>query len=222
MPLFDLNNLRKGLQQTAEGLKKTVADASEKLPDAIRPEKLGDAAKNIAQLGQEAFESLRSKGEETWSAMMEKKAQSASPAHETPIVSTQTESVLAVRDALKIIYGLIAVDGVIVQEEKDKFREIGKELDPSFSFYCNDLIAECTEAFAKPAEDEEDYYDTVHDYLGTVIHGETDPKNGVIRGKLLLWDLLTIAQSDGEYSANEKRLIRYVAKSVGVESATVL
>ncbi len=222
MPLFDLNSIKKGLQQTAEGLKKTVANASEKVTDSLKPDKLNDTVKSISQLSQDTFDSLRSKGEETWNAIVEKKEKSDKAVSEALKTSRQAEPVLAIRDALRVIYGLIAVDGIISQEEKEKFNEIGNELDPSFSAYSNALVAECTAVFEKPSEDDEDYYDTIHDYLGTIIHKEIAPTDGAIRGKLLLWDMLTIAQSDGEYSTNEKRLIRYMAKSMGVESAIPL
>ena len=68
---------------------------------------------------------------------------------------------LSIQDALRIVYGLMAVDGIISPEEKVKFQEIGNDLDPSFSSYCSDLINECTKTLAKPTEDDEDYYDIV-------------------------------------------------------------
>ena len=222
MPLFDLNSIRKGIQQAADDLKKTVADASEKVADSLKTENVNEAVKNLTQKGQQTFDSLREKGEETWAAISEKKKQSDTAISEALKAPAQSEIVLSIQDTLKIVYGLIAVDGVISPEEKEKFREIGNDLDPSFPSYCDDLINECTDLLGKPAEDEEDYYDTIHDYLGTIIHKASNANNGAIRGKLLLWDLLTIAQSDGNYSPSEKRLIRYIAKCMGIETALQL
>ena len=43
-----------------------------------------------------------------------------------------------------------------------------------------------------------------------------------VRAKDLLKNLLVIAHSEGEYSANEKRLIRYFAQKSGVDNAVLL
>ena len=48
------------------------------------------------------------------------------------------------------------------------------------------------------------------------------PKESGIRGKILVWDLLTVAYSEGEYSSNEKRLLRFIAKCLGVDYAILL
>ena len=37
-----------------------------------------------------------------------------------------------------------------------------------------------------------------------------------------MWDLLTVAYSEGEYSSNEKRLLRFIAKCLGVDYAILL
>jgi len=217
MPLFDLDSIRKSIQQTADGIKKTVEDASGKLSESLKPENVNEAVKNLAQMGQNAFDSIKSKGEETWTSIVENGKRTNEAVSEALKTTERSEMMLSIQDALRVIYGLIAVDGVIAAEEKVKFREIGSELDPSFPSYAEELTAACDKVFSQPFADDEEYYDIIHDYLGEIFQKAALTKDGAIRGRLLLWDMLTIAYSDGEYAAVEKRLIRYVAKCMGIE-----
>jgi hypothetical protein len=44
---------------------------------------------------------------------------------------------------------------------------------------------------------------------------------GVIDRKILLWNLVVIAYSDGEYSVDEGKIIRFVARTLGVDRAFI-
>ena len=44
-------------------------------------------------------------------------------------------------------------------------------------------------------------------------------EEGNIRPTVLLWDLVSIAFAEKEYSANEKRLIRSVARTLGIDAS---
>ena len=52
--------------------------------------------------------------------------------------------------------------------------------------------------------------------MGNIFLSSHDVQDG-IRGKVLLWDLMTVSYSDNEKSVAERRLIRYVAESFGIE-----
>lgn len=145
------------------------------------------------------------------------------------------EVVFPVRDALHIMYCLMAVDGTISEKEEDKFDEIGKVCDPNFDTYKKTLIKECLDAsrletsygrafVPQTPEEMEDYYNQIHDYVGDLITGLPRgwPVAGGIRPQILLWNLLAIAYSEGDYSANEKRLIRYFSRRAGIEDTVLL
>lgn len=143
------------------------------------------------------------------------------------------EAVISMRDALQIMYCLMSVDGKITEEEKDKFEEIGIAYDPYFASYKDSLIEECQAALQQEKayghafdpqtpEDEKDYYyQTYHCVRDLISKNELNVAGGV-RAKILLWDLLAIAFSEGDYSTNENRLIRYFAMRAGVEQAVLL
>ena len=62
MALFDLKNIKKNIQKSADDLKKTVSDAAENLPDSVKNINVGDSAKDAANKGKSALGSLVSKG----------------------------------------------------------------------------------------------------------------------------------------------------------------
>lgn len=235
MALFNIKNLMDNVSKSTEGIKKSISDATEKLPDSAKSFNLADSVKDMVDKGQETVGSLISKGEETLGTQTENTRASVKGAladHKSK------EVVLPVRDALQIMYCLMAVDGTISEEEADKFDEIGKASDPYFATYKKILIKECLaasrlettygQAFVpRTPEEMEDYYDQIHDYVGDLIadrslDGSAIGTEGRVRGKILLWNLLAIAYSEGDYSKNEKRLIRFIARKAGVEDTVLL
>ena len=221
MAFIDLNK-KKGVQDSAENLRKTVTEASEKLPDAVKNVNVGDSMKDLAKKSQNALDTLKSKGEESLAAMKEKQVADKKRISSALQKEEKGELMISIQAALRLIYCLIAVDGTVSPEEEEKFQEIGQEMDPDFSSYKDELIAECMKAASKPADDEEEYYDNIHDYAGDIIKEAGSKPLKAISGRLLLWDLLTVAYSEDEYSSSEKRLIRYISKGLGVEYAVVL
>ena len=70
--------------------------------------------------------------------------------------------------------------------------------------------------------DSEEYYDQIHDYVGDLIKEENFYQTEGVRAKWLIWNLLAIAYSEGDYSTNERRLMRYIAKKSGVDNTVLL
>ena len=130
------------------------------------------------------------------------------------------ERILSVKDSLKLIYCLMAADGTISPEEEEKFREIGTSLDPDFDQWKDELIADLSMKEAVLSDDEE-YFDFIRDYATNVIYKSEDTGEG-IGAKTLIWDLLVVAFSEGDYSANEKRLIRFVSRALEADQAVLL
>ena len=139
-------------------------------------------------------------------------------------------AVLSMRDALRIMYCLMLADGSISEEEKGKLDEIGRTCDSYFDSYKAQLIEECNSAIRPGTkrnidlalctpEEREEYYDLIHDYVGEILMGDNIHKSDGMQAKVLLWNLLAIANSEGEYSKNEKRFIRYFAMKTGIDGS---
>ena len=119
-----------------------------------------------------------------------------------------------------MIYCLMAVDGSISPEEEETFREIGTNLDPDFQQWKDELIADLSMKEAVLSDGDE-YFDFIHDYMAEILYKAEDTGEG-IGAKTLIWDLLVMAFSEGDYSANERRLIRFAAKALNIDSAIPL
>lgn len=219
---FDLNKLKKSVQKSADTIRHSVTEATEKLPESVKEINVSESVKDLAQKSQSAFTTLKSKSEEAIAQQKEKRIQRKEAVSEALQLQSEQEIVLSIRDSLRLVYSLMIIDGSVSDEEKAKFYEIGQELDPDFAAYQTDVIEEGNRLMEMPSEDDDDYYDTVHDHVSSIIHSASIPKEQGIRGKILLWDLLTVAYSEGNYSTNEKRLLRFITKSVGVDYAILL
>ena len=212
MPKLDLNRLAKKVQKSAGDIAKTVSDAASKLPD-VKAENVSDTVKDVSSRGQAVLSSMVSRGKEALSRRSEKS--------EEKVPETENEIVLSPSDALRIIYGLMSIDGNISPEEEDKFALIGKELDPRFDEYKDDLIQGCR-AVAANAADPQDHYDLIHEHILEIIKSAVPDYASGIRGKLLLWDLFAIAYSDNHYDETEKRLIRFVSRALHIDQVIAM
>jgi tellurite resistance protein len=130
------------------------------------------------------------------------------------------ERIVSVKDSLKLIYCLMAADGSISPEEEEKFREIGNSLDPDFEQWKGELTADLSMKEAV-LPDEDEYFDFIHDYAAEILYKAEDTGEG-IGAKTLIWDLLVMAFSEGDYSANERRLVRFAAKALSIDPAIPL
>ena len=137
------------------------------------------------------------------------------------------------RDALRIMYCMILIDGNVSEEEEEKFCEIGLACDQDFDACKKQLIDECNGVVQSESAqgidfvsiasvDSEEYYDQIHDYVGDLIKEENFYQTEGVRAKWLIWNLLAIAYSEGDYSTNERRLMRYIAKKSGVDNTVLL
>lgn len=233
MALFDIKKLRESVTKSTDGIMKSIAETAEKLPDSAKNFNFADSMKDAATMGQAALDALKAKGEETLNAQQDKKGNTNAAIKDALSEQRRKEAVLSTRDALHIMYCMMAVDGTISEEETDKFEEIGRACDQDFDSYRDSLIEECLAAarletvyghsfVPQTPEDEEDYYNQIHDYVGDLFKEDAFYATDGVRGKILVWNLLAIAFSEGDYSANEKRLIRYIARRAGVDHTVLL
>ena len=220
MAFFDLKKITKNVQKSADDLKKTVSDVAENLPDSVKNINVGDSAKDAASKGKSTLGALVSMGGAALVDQLDKTVKTEEAVKSALETDTAGERILSVKDALKLIYCLMAADGSISPEEEEKFQEIGTSLDPDFELWKDALIEDLSMKEAV-LTDEEEYFDFIHDYAAEVLYKADDTGEG-IGAKTLIWDLLVMAFSEGDYSANEKRLIRFVAKALKIDLAVPL
>ena len=230
MALFDVGNITKMLREAGEGIAKTVSDVAEKIPE-IKPEEIVDAIKGATQKESSSSDSDKSDVEntvasstetaaETEKAMLQKELEEMEKAAESVEIPAPEETV-TVEGALRTIYALMAVDGEISPEEEDKFNLLGQELDSAFQKHVDGIIGDFKDMI-KEADDPEEYYEIIHDYVSDAIREPKEKNTAVIRGKLLLWDLFVIIYSDNHYSDEERRLLRYICRTLHIDKAIAL
>lgn len=139
---------------------------------------------------------------------------------ETPEPARMITSI-SIKSAIKIIYYMMAVDGTIYQDEEEKFDEIGKELDPDFQHNKDAIVRECQAQTGKLI-DPEDYYAVLQEGVEDAIAVGVITKGAVIAPKILVWDLLTVAYSDGNYDENERKLLKYVVRKLDISKDVFL
>lgn len=128
---------------------------------------------------------------------------------------------ISTRNAIKIIYYLMAADGEIFHSEEDKFDAIGTELDPDFMENKGQIVKECKAQMEKVI-DPEDYYDVLQDGVEAELSLSVRTEDIFITPKLLVWNLLTIAYSDERYDESERRLMKYIVRKLGIDKAIFL
>ena len=128
---------------------------------------------------------------------------------------------ISTKNAIKIIYYLMAADGQIFHSEEEKFDAIGAELDPTFYERKEQILQECRAQMEKTI-DVEDYYDVVQDGVEEAIFSSLRTEDTFITPKLLVWDLLTVAYSDGNYDIAERKLLKYIVRKLDIDKAVFL
>ena len=242
MGIFDIGSITKKLQEAGEGIAKTVSDAADKISE-IKPENVADAVKNAAQKGQDAINSImpgakendRDNGEEKPEATEGKETDSDAENNEQfdqelagminaarEMNIPDPEENVTVQGAMQIVYALMAVDGKVSPEEEERFLLIGNELDSEFPEHKEAIVNEFTTRI-QDTGDKEEYYDLIHDYVSeTIRNSKEDGKTAGIRGKLLYWDLLTVGCSDSVFSDEERRLLRYICRTLRIDKSVAM
>ncbi|MBQ8330531.1 MAG: hypothetical protein IJX83_13160 [Lachnospiraceae bacterium] len=233
MALFKLKKLKDTVEKSADSIKKSVSDAAEKMPESAKNINISESMKDMAGKGQSMMDILKAKGDELISSRKEKEDETKAAIKNALRDKKGGEAVFSVRDALRIMYCMILIDGNVSEEEEEKFCEIGLACDQDFDACKKQLIDECNGVVQSESAqgidfvsiasvDSEEYYDQIHDYVGDLIKEENFYQTEGVRAKWLIWNLLAIAYSEGDYSTNERRLMRYIAKKSGVDNTVLL
>ena len=213
MAKIDIANALKKAGDTARKAKETAVSAAQ---EGMGKAQAGaKALKDATKKGTDKIsDSVTAAVEQRKTEKAKKEADKKAAAEKAAIESAGVKAI-APQNALKIFYFLIASDKEISSAEEEKFDQIGKEFIPDFDKYKSDIIGECKNQLEKII-DPEDYYDALQDGVESALSEEQVSNNGFITPKLLLWDLMTIAYSDKEYSETERRLLKYIVRKLGI------
>ena len=122
---------------------------------------------------------------------------------------------IATRNALQIIYYLMAADGTVYHSEEEKFDAIGAALDPNFADSKPAIIKDC-QAQLEKIIDSEDYYDVLQDGVEDAIQSSNETADTFITPKLL------VAYSDESYDETERKLLKYIVRKLQIDKAVFL
>jgi len=125
------------------------------------------------------------------------------------------------KSAIKIIFYMMAADGKIYHDEEEKFNEIGRELDPDFEANKDTIFQECQAQMSK-VTDLGDYYSVLQDGVAIAITAGANAKESIISPKVLAWDLLAVAYSDGNYDDKERQLMKYIVHKFNIDKTVFL
>ncbi len=213
MAIIDVGKgLKNALQGAADSAKTAAGSIKEAAKDVKLPEvKVPDQVKDVFKKKE------KPDTEET--------ADVPKTANEKEQISGENDNLvvkaISTKNALKIIYYLMAVDGEIFHSEEEKFDAIGRELDPGFSTEKEQIVKECREQLDKII-DPEDYYDVVQDGVEDAIITSIQTQDSFITPKLLVWDLLTVAYSDENYDNTERKLMKYIVRKLDIDKSEFL
>ncbi|MBR1476442.1 MAG: TerB family tellurite resistance protein [Lachnospiraceae bacterium] len=226
---MDKNEMQEKLKNTLQGAAGSINNAMQnmKIPDIKLPEQVTGIfkKKESVQNGDDSNVDVAEKEEITAEQnttdldVGEKasvQAESQAPKSEENVIRA-----ISTKNAIKVFYYMIAVNGEFSHEEEEKFDEIGKQIDPNFSESKDGIIAECKEQIAKVI-DSDDYYDVIQDGVEESILIPDVTADSFITPKLLVWDLLTIAYSDEQYDEKERKLLKYIVRKFNIDSTIFL
>ena len=121
------------------------------------------------------------------------------------------------KSAITAFYYFIAVDKNVSDEEIDMYESIANEIDPdSFNEY-KDSIDEDYQKQIDKIIDEDDFFDVILEGIDQVLLKKDKEKEEGVSSRYLLWNLLVVAYSDGDYSYEERKLLKHIARMLDIE-----
>lgn len=194
--------------------KKLVNDSADKLKtgaqkaqEAVKGFDIKTAAGDVVTKGKDAAEYFKQKTDETVQAVSQAVRK-----------KEEARGFITAQGAVKLMCMMMAVDGDISKQELGQLQEIGNELDEHFPEYQEKTVEECTALVEKL--DAENYREELHDVVRDVIQESLHASGATVPVKLLLWNLLVVAQSDSCYQ-EEAKLIRYIARHLEIDKSIV-
>ena len=122
------------------------------------------------------------------------------------------------KSAIMTFYYLVAVDKIVSDEEIDTFESIANEIDPNFYSMYKESISEEYRIQIGKLIDEEDFYDVILEGVDKALFQKLSEGEQGIPSRLLLWNLFVVAFCNGDYSSEERRLIRHIVRMLDIEN----
>ena len=187
---------------------KKMSDSLRDAADAVKAKAAQAEMPDLKKIGEKATEQVKS--------AFHRKDTDAAQERESAI-----PNVISVRNAVKVIYFLMAVDGEVYHGEEEKFDAIGADLISDFGTVKASILDECQAEMEKMI-DPEAYYDVIQDCVEAALLAPAKSEEVTISPKLLVWDLLTVAYSDENYNDTERRLLKYIVRKLNLDKASFL
>lgn len=123
------------------------------------------------------------------------------------------------QNAIKALYYLMAIDGLVQEEEVNMLDCIGAELDAEhFRGYRDSIIESCNAVIAQ-ASNAEDSYDIVAEAIDGELLSQTDDLELGIPSRLLVWNMLMLSLANGDYDKAESRILRHIVRYCKIENS---
>ena len=128
-----------------------------------------------------------------------------------------------VTDALSIFYYLMAADGTVQEDELERFNSIFDDMGDSCIQSKEDLVFACQSHLKVNASAISPLIPAMTCVDQTLLSISAIAEDEVtISPKLLVWNLIAIAHSDGTFDDAERELVNHIARHVGVDETTLL
>ena len=129
--------------------------------------------------------------------------------------------IIGFKGTLKVFYYLMAVDEV-TDFELERFDEIGQELMGSRFLSVRDEIISLCKSTLSAIETEDERFDIIQEAIDDALKNETYDIRFGVAPRMLVWDMLSLAYSDGEYTEQENRLIGHVSRILEIEKSVLV
>lgn len=126
--------------------------------------------------------------------------------------------VISKMGAMKAFYYLMAIDG-IDEVEEEQFDAVGNEImKEEFDSVKDSIKSECN-LYLDKISNEDNKYDFIQEGLDEAISDTVKTLEEGVVPRLLIWDMLTIAMCDNNFSPQEERIIGHVARVLKVDKS---
>ena len=126
-------------------------------------------------------------------------------------------------NAFKIFYLMMAADGTIGSEEKEKLAEIGLDLfGENYQEIEPRMVSECQTIVQEIVADPNEAYDILSDQIDKELDHTTEEIEKGLPSRQLIWNLLLMAYSDGEFAPQERRLLQHIVRRANLEKSVFL
>lgn len=126
--------------------------------------------------------------------------------------------VISKMGVMKAFYYLMAIDG-IDEVEEEQFDAVGNEImKEEFDSVKDSIKSECN-LYLDKISNEDNKYDFIQEGLDEAISDTVKTIEEGVVPRLLIWDMLTIAMCDNNFSPQEERIIGHVARVLKVDKS---